>query len=139
MPWLWAWILGCDEPPELDRDLDGVGVAYDCDDTDEEVGRARSWIADADGDGYVEPSRRFTACEEPPGVVLDDGTCVRNGNSYERCARDCDDADPTVHPGADEVCDGLDQDCDYVADDGLPQNAWGVDADGDGFGSDTNT
>jgi hypothetical protein len=32
------------------------------------------------------------------------------------CGDDCDDTNPNVHPGAKEVCDGLDNDCDGVAD-----------------------
>ncbi len=32
---------------------------------------------------------------------------------------DCDDGDATVHPGAEETCDGRDGDCDGAADDGL--------------------
>lgn len=38
---------------------------------------------------------------------------------------DCNDADPTVFPSAHEVCDLLDQDCDGVADDGVPNDGAG--------------
>ena len=41
---------------------------------------------------------------------------------------DCDDADATVYPGAPELADGLDNDCNGLVDDGTT-----VDADGDGF------
>jgi len=39
---------------------------------------------------------------------------------------DCDDLDPSVHPGAEEDCDGVDDDCSGVVDDL-------EDADGDGL------
>jgi len=51
-------------------------------------------------------------------------------------SEDCADDDPTVHPGAEEICDGLDNNCDGQADEGLTVE-WYLDADGDGEGSAT--
>ena len=48
---------------------------------------------------------------------------------------DCDDEDPTVHPGSVERCDGLDNDCNGVVDDDPNDGeAHYVDGDGDGYG-----
>ena len=93
-----------------DRDDDGYGAAVDCDDTDPEVGLCDSgedcedqtWYADADGDGYGDPDSAYEHCSQPGGHVAD--------------ATDCDDKDPSVHPGAEEVCDDLDNDCDEEID-----------------------
>lgn len=46
---------------------------------------------------------------------------------------DCNDADALIYPGAPEQCDGLDNNCNDVADENLPLTAY-PDADGDGFG-----
>jgi hypothetical protein len=53
---------------------------------------------------------------------------------------DCNDEDDTVHPGAAEICDGIDNDCDTFvnADDpSMPAEEveWVLDADGDGYGT----
>jgi hypothetical protein len=46
---------------------------------------------------------------------------------------DCDDADPNVFPGATEVCNDVDDDCDGDPDDGLIRDYW-ADDDGDSYG-----
>ncbi|MCB9791271.1 MAG: FG-GAP repeat protein [Alphaproteobacteria bacterium] len=45
---------------------------------------------------------------------------------------DCNDADPDMHPGAEERCDEKDNDCDGVVDEGFDK-AWYQDIDQDGF------
>ncbi|MEZ4464636.1 MAG: putative metal-binding motif-containing protein [bacterium] len=50
--------------------------------------------------------------------------CVPSGGRGAAC--DCDDADPALYPGADEVCDGADNDCDGHVDEGFDQDADGT-------------
>lgn len=75
--------------------------------------------ADADDDGFGDPQRCL-----PPSAT----TGVENSD-------DCNDGDASVYPGAQEICDGLDQDCDRVPDNSAvdAQELW-VDSDDDGFG-----
>ncbi len=83
------------------------GAAEVCDGTDNDCdgavdspvpAEAPNWYADADGDGYGDPSTGVAACQAPPGGVAD--------------AMDCADARADTHPGAAEVCeDGADNDC----------------------------
>jgi hypothetical protein len=47
---------------------------------------------------------------------------------------DCDDNNPNIHPDAEEVCDGVDNNCNNEIDEGvLPR--WYLDSDGDSFGN----
>jgi hypothetical protein len=78
------------------------------------------WFRDQDGDGHGDPAVRLWAPQQPEGHVA--------------LATDCDDGDPGVFPGAPELCDGVDQDCDGEVDEGLPTFELWPDADGDGFG-----
>ena len=94
------------------------GIDDDCDgEVDEDV--MLPFYADADGDGYGDPASGLLACEAPDGYVADD--------------TDCDDADGSVFPGADEVCNGVDDDCDDEVDEGVLLTFY-ADADGDGYG-----
>jgi hypothetical protein len=62
---------------------------------------------------------------EPPGPCAD-----TDGDGFGTCDGDCDDADPTVHPGALETCnDGIDSNCDGLS------TFEDADNDGDGFSS----
>lgn len=51
-------------------------------------------------------------CLDDDGVPRDD-----DGDGYDACTRDCDDGDDAVHPGAQEACDGIDNNCDGAIDD----------------------
>ena len=110
--------------PGADEHCDGVDE--DCDGTaDDNPVDADTWYADADSDGYGDPSSTAEACSMPSGHVADDS--------------DCDDGDGAVNPGATEACNGVDDDCDGLVDDddtGVSGvSAWYADADGDGYGT----
>jgi hypothetical protein len=106
-----------------DNDCDG---AVDDADPSLDLSSATSWTFDGDGDGYGSGSP-VRACVAPPGGVTLDG--------------DCDERSAAVNPGADEVCNSVDDDCDGLSDDADPSldlgttTAWVTDADGDGWGA----
>ena len=105
------------------------GIDDDCDtlvdDADPDCVGLTTYYADADGDGYGDPDDSVDACAAPAGYV---------DNSD-----DCDDTNAAVHPGATEVCNGIDDNCDGEIDEGFTKNTYYQDADGDGYGDPANT
>jgi len=104
------------EPEPPDSDQDGVPDDEDCAPTDPDTYPGAPEFCDGtDND-----------CDGSPG----DG---ENGTPDERdqdgdlvlaCAGDCDDLEPSTYPGAAEVCDGIDSNCDGVVEElptGSPQ------------------
>ncbi len=130
--------------PDDDIDGDGFDTDVDCDDDDPVIypgaeeqcdgvdqdcdtvadnGVLLTWYADGDSDTYGDTDVVLEDCEQPSGYVAESG--------------DCNDDDDTIKPGADELCDGVDNDCnDLIDDDDTPLDpvTWYLDDDDDGYG-----
>ena len=64
-----------------------------------------------------------------------------DGDGYTVIDGDCDDSDAAVNPGASEVCDTIDNDCDGTVDEDSATDVltWYADADSDGYGDSAST
>jgi hypothetical protein len=84
------------------------------------------WWPDADGDGFGATGAPVRGCRGGAGEVGQTG--------------DCRDDEARVHPGADETCNGSDDDCDgRVDEDAVDGGTFHLDGDGDGWGDPTQT
>ena len=117
-------LTGADDCDELDASVH-VGAEELCDgvdnDCDGEIdeGVRTTWYRDTDGDGFGDPTNTLEACEPGEGMSS-------NGS-------DCNDGNAAVYPGADELCNGIDDNCDGAIDEGGLDTFY-RDADGDGHG-----
>ncbi len=95
----------------------GTSVAEICDGLDNDCdgvvdnGVLTTFYLDSDGDTYGDPTASTEACTVPGGYVADD--------------TDCDDTDASINPGATEVCDTIDNDCDALTEDGSGESWYG--------------
>ncbi|HWQ99509.1 MAG TPA: putative metal-binding motif-containing protein [Candidatus Methylomirabilis sp.] len=98
------------------------GLDNDCDlQTDE--GCSGPPTGDTDGDGIPNASDNCWSVPNPTqsnldGDALGDACDMDADNDGSLFGSDCNDLNAAVHPGAIELCDGLDNDCDTVADEG---------------------
>lgn len=86
-------------------------------------GAGHTYYLDQDQDGYGTSDPAYPPrqdCTMPP--------------DYAPVGGDCDDFHDTVHPGAPELCDGKDNDCDGMIDNGVVMQTYCEDKDGDGHG-----
>jgi hypothetical protein len=98
------------------------GIDNNCDgQIDEDV--LIPFYADSDGDGFGNPDIINESCSIPDG--------------YAQNGTDCDDGNNQSYPGAEERCDGEDNNCNDEVDENLNIDFY-VDNDGDGFGDDNN-
>jgi len=96
--------------PDTCNDID-----IDCDGSIDEDAARNAYYLDEDGDGF-NGGEPIVACVAPSGGKL--------------VSADCADDDNTIFPGAAEVCDSIDNDCDDTVDEGVSISGW-VDDDGD--------
>ena len=93
---------------------------------------------DSDGDGTIDEVVQFAGIDDGDGDGRGDGTRpVMAGAGSPRFSvfgDDCDDANRRVSPIFAEICDGIDNDCNGIADEFTVDVPWYVDGDGDGFG-----
>ena len=111
-----------DTNPGADEYCDGHDDDCDGDVDESDAVDVSVFYRDFDSDGYGDSAATSSACSAPSGYVSD--------------SSDCDDTDGDTNPGADEYCDGHDDNCDGTIDEPTAVDAttWYLDDDGDGYG-----
>ncbi|MEN9742374.1 MAG: hypothetical protein RLZZ65_179 [Bacteroidota bacterium] len=92
----------------------------DCNDNDANITAPTMYYTDNDNDGYGDDASGTLFCQAPVNLIPVGG--------------DCDDNNNAIHPGATEVCDGIDNNCDGQTDEGLTFLNYYFDGDNDGYG-----
>ena len=112
---------------EINPDAEEIcdSINNDCDDEIDE-GVKQTFFADSDLDGYGDPDTTSVVCALPEGHVEND--------------EDCDDTSDDIFPGANELCNEADDDCDEIIDeDPTNPDTFYADVDEDLFGDPNNS
>ena len=110
-------MVSCDQPEGY------VANKLDCDDAAADITDGQTYYEDADADGYGNDEVSKKTCTQPEKYVENND--------------DCNDGNNAIHPGATELCNGIDDDCNGDIDDVLDENLplFYQDADGDLYGN----
>ncbi len=147
--------------------IGGLGCA--CDDTGDGQGNddvvAPTLGSDADNDGYVDALDGGDDCDDGDATVhpgapedcdgvdddcdgwidedadgIEGALCAEDGDGDGDDEDDCDDTDAAIHPGAEELCNGVDDNCDGLIDEDAAGHEGALcppeDGDGDGWDGD---
>jgi hypothetical protein len=79
-----------------------------------------NYYGDADGDSYGDLNNSIYDCAQPNGYVTN--------------SSDCDDTNGNTYPGATEICNTIDDNCNGQTDEGV-QTVYFIDSDGDTYGN----
>ena len=94
------------------KEICGDKIDNNCDgQVDEGCPVTNTYYLDGDGDTYGDPNKTTTGSTPPFGYVTNNG--------------DCNDANAAINPGAKEVCDGVDNNCNGQVDEGCITSAGG--------------
>ncbi|MCB9226854.1 MAG: T9SS type A sorting domain-containing protein [Chitinophagales bacterium] len=99
----------------------------DCDGNVDEGLPQNTYYADTDNDTYGDAANSISTCSAtaPAGYVAN--------------SADCNDNNAAINPGATEICNNIDDNCDGQVDEGLPQNTYYADTDNDTYGDPAST
>ena len=97
-----TWVDNYSNVPDYEsEEVTCDGLDNNCDGSVDE-GLTTTFYYDEDHDGYGTSSKTIQACSVPV--------------NYSANSEDCNDSNPDVHPGANEICNGIDDNCDSVID-----------------------
>jgi hypothetical protein len=137
-PWLifLACTLACGDKEPNDDVEDGDSATDEDSTKDSTKDSTEDSTEDSTKDSTKDSSEDSTT-DSTEDSTADDTQAPTDGDGDGATADlDCDDENPATFPGAAEVCDEVDNNCDGAVDEGVTVAVF-ADLDGDGFGDDT--